>query len=82
MRPTALTLNILVAGVATVKFYRAGLFKWNLFWPFAKDVRQFQVGCSAESIALIKSRIALDFLVDIPNNNVSGELTHFLGRSR
>src|SRR6266542_2752159 len=35
MKPTALTLNILVAGVATVRFYRAGLFKWDLFWPFA-----------------------------------------------
>ncbi len=35
MKPTALTLNILVALVATVKFYRAGLFKWDLFWPFA-----------------------------------------------
>lgn len=35
MRPTALALNILVAAVATVKFYRAGLFKWNLFWPLA-----------------------------------------------
>jgi len=35
MKPTALALNILVAGVATLKFYRAGLFKWQLFWPFA-----------------------------------------------
>ena len=35
MKPTALALNILVAGVATFKFYRAGLFKWALFWPFA-----------------------------------------------
>ena len=35
MKPTALALNILVASVATIKFYRAGLFKWNLFWPFA-----------------------------------------------
>jgi uncharacterized membrane protein YfcA len=35
MKPTALALNILVAGVATLKFYRAGLFKWGLFWPFA-----------------------------------------------
>jgi uncharacterized protein len=35
MKPTALSLNILVAAVATVKFYRAGLFRWNLFWPFA-----------------------------------------------
>ena len=35
MKPTALTLNILVAFVATLKFYRAGLFRWELFWPFA-----------------------------------------------
>lgn len=35
MKPTALALNILVAAVATFKFYRAGLFSWQLFWPFA-----------------------------------------------
>ena len=35
MKPTALALNILVAGIATFKFYRAGLFSWRLFWPFA-----------------------------------------------
>ena len=35
MKPTALALNILVAAVATFKFYRAGLFSWRLFWPFA-----------------------------------------------
>ena len=35
MKPTALALNILVASVATIKFYRASLFKLNLFWPFA-----------------------------------------------
>jgi hypothetical protein len=35
MKPTALTLNILVALIATVKFYRAGCFSWPLFWPFA-----------------------------------------------
>lgn len=35
MKPTALSLNILVAAVATFKFYRAGLFSWRLFWPFA-----------------------------------------------
>jgi uncharacterized membrane protein YfcA len=35
MKPTALALNILVASVATFKFYRAGLFSWRLFWPFA-----------------------------------------------
>jgi uncharacterized membrane protein YfcA len=35
MKPTALALNILVAAVATLKFYRADLFSWRLFWPFA-----------------------------------------------
>ena len=35
MKPTALTLNILVALVACTKFYRAGFFSWRVFWPFA-----------------------------------------------
>jgi uncharacterized membrane protein YfcA len=35
MKPTALALNILVAAVATLMFYRAKLFSWDLFWPFA-----------------------------------------------
>lgn len=35
MRPTALTLNILVALIATIKFYRAGCFSWPIFWPSA-----------------------------------------------
>lgn len=35
MKPTALVLNILVAAVATLKFYRARLFSWRLLWPFA-----------------------------------------------
>ena len=35
MKPTALAINILVSAVATFKFYRAGLFSWRLFRPFA-----------------------------------------------
>lgn len=35
MKPTALALNVVVAVVATARFYRAGLFSWSLFWPFA-----------------------------------------------
>jgi len=31
----ALVLNILVASVASIQFYRAGHFSWKLFWPFA-----------------------------------------------
>jgi uncharacterized membrane protein YfcA len=35
MRPIALVLNVVVSAVATFKFYRAGYFRWRLFWPFA-----------------------------------------------
>jgi uncharacterized membrane protein YfcA len=35
MRPVALALNILVSSLASWKFYRAGHFRWRLFWPFA-----------------------------------------------
>lgn len=35
IKPTALSLNILVASIATWQFYRAGHFSWKLFWPFA-----------------------------------------------
>ena len=35
MRPIALALNILVSALATYKFWRAGHFRWRLFWPFA-----------------------------------------------
>lgn len=35
MKPAALTLNILVASIATWRYTRAGLFSWKLFWPLA-----------------------------------------------
>src|SRR5881227_2121636 len=35
MKPTALVLNIIVAVIGTVRFYRAGFFSWKVFWPFA-----------------------------------------------
>src|SRR2546423_14176167 len=34
MKPTALVLNILVAIIGTVRFYRAGFFSWRILWPF------------------------------------------------
>jgi uncharacterized protein len=34
-RPTALVLNLFVASIATVQFWRAGHFSGGLFWPFA-----------------------------------------------
>jgi len=35
LKPTSLSLNILVAGLATLRFARAGFFEWRLFWPVA-----------------------------------------------
>jgi hypothetical protein len=35
MKPTALVLNIIVATIATARFYQAGCFSWPLLWPFA-----------------------------------------------
>lgn len=35
IRPAALTLNILVAAIGFVQWWRGGYFVWSLFWPFA-----------------------------------------------
>jgi len=35
IRPTALALNILVAAVGFIQWWRAGYFTWSLFWPLA-----------------------------------------------
>ncbi|MBN2349078.1 MAG: sulfite exporter TauE/SafE family protein [Bacteroidales bacterium] len=34
MRPSALILNLFVAGTAFIMFYKGGHFKWKLLWPF------------------------------------------------
>jgi uncharacterized membrane protein YfcA len=34
-RPTALLLNVFVATIGTIQFYRAGYFSWRIFLPFA-----------------------------------------------
>ncbi len=35
MKPTALVLNLFVAGLGSIRYGRAGCFSWNTFWPFA-----------------------------------------------
>jgi len=35
IKPTALTLNIIVATIAAWQFYRAGHFSWRILWPFS-----------------------------------------------
>jgi uncharacterized membrane protein YfcA len=34
MRPTALVLNVLVASFTSVRYIRAGQFRWRTLWPF------------------------------------------------
>ena len=34
MKPTALLLNLFVAGISFYQFYKKGYFKWKLFYPF------------------------------------------------
>jgi hypothetical protein len=41
MKPSALALNILVATITTVRFYRAGCFSWSVFLPFAVSAVPF-----------------------------------------
>lgn len=35
IKPVALLLNVAVALIGSTQFYRAGYFRWPLFWPFA-----------------------------------------------
>lgn len=35
MKPAALALNVVVAGIGSWKYLRAGAFEWQVFWPFA-----------------------------------------------
>jgi uncharacterized protein len=35
MKPTALVLNLVVAGIGSIQFARAGYFRWRKLWPFA-----------------------------------------------
>jgi uncharacterized protein len=43
MRPTALALNILVAGFTSFRYLRAGLFRWRTLWPFLIGAMPFAV---------------------------------------
>ena len=64
MKPTALTLNVLVATVGTIQFARAGRFSWSLFWPFALGSVPFAFlgGSLALPIQVYKRLLALVLL--------------------
>lgn len=34
MKPTALVLNLIVAGIGSVRYLKAGQFRWRTLWPF------------------------------------------------
>jgi uncharacterized protein len=51
MKSSALLLNIFVAGIAFLSFYRAGYFKWKVFWPF---------GITSVPSAFIGARITIN----------------------
>jgi uncharacterized membrane protein YfcA len=51
IRPAALVLNIVVAGLAAARFVRAGRFAWGVFWPFA---------VAAVPAAFLAGRVSLD----------------------
>lgn len=70
MRPTALALNIVVAFVATTKFYRAGSFSWRLFIPL-----------SITSIPLAYLGGRLNLPVDIYKQLIGGVLVFAACRS-
>lgn len=50
MRPAVLVLNTMVAGIASIQFWRAGCFCWRLFWPF---------GCASIPLAYLGGRAGL-----------------------
>ena len=43
MRPTALVLNILVASFTSLRYIRAGQFRWRALWPFLIGALPFAV---------------------------------------
>jgi len=53
MKPTALALNILVAAIGTVQFWRAGMLSWRTFYPFA--VLRFPFSLIGGSVNLLAS---------------------------
>ena len=41
MKPTALVLNLLVAGIGSVRYIRAGQYRWRTLWPFLVGAMPF-----------------------------------------
>tara|TARA_B110000438_G_C15720685_1_gene609664 strand:+ start:420 stop:1163 length:744 start_codon:yes stop_codon:yes gene_type:complete len=64
MKPTALLLNLVVAGIAFIQFWRAGFFKKNLFFPFAiTSIPAAFLGGLIEVDAFLYKKILAVFLI-------------------
>ncbi len=61
IRPTALVLNVIVATIASVQFFRAGHFRSGLFWPLAVA----SVPCAAAGGAISLPTEAFEMLVGV-----------------
>jgi len=61
IRPTALVLNVIVATIASVQFFRAGHFRSGLFWPLAAA----SVPCAAVGGAIDLPTGAFEMLLGV-----------------
>lgn len=61
IRPTALVLNVIVATIASVQFFRAGHFRSGLFWPLVVA----SVPCAAAGGAISLPTEAFEMLVGV-----------------
>lgn len=75
MKPTALLLNLFVALVAFIQFYRGGHFQWRLFLPFAlaSVPMSFAGGWIAIDAAIYKKILGVLLLVPIARFLWNGE---------
>ena len=63
MRPTSLAINILVATLVTVRFWRAGYGSWSGLWPFLIGSVPFAALGGSQSLALTPYRIAVGIVL-------------------
>jgi len=80
IKPTVLSLNVVVGSVAVYKFARAGHFSWRLIWPFIVTSIPFsflgglitlptQIYRTLVAVVLIYAAVRM--LFDVPAKNVS-----------
>lgn len=67
MKSSALVMNLFVSAISFIGFYRAGHFKWRLFWPFAvaSIPMAFLGGMMVLSDSAYKKILAVCILVSI-----------------